>query len=265
VDTPRNLSQHAETVIVDPMLREALDYAECGLAVFPINGKVPFRGSHGVKDASTDPIRVRENWALHPRANIAIACGAASGIIVVEDDSDEARLELAALESKHGPLPATAMSKTRRGHHRYFSIPEGLRVPHKGQKRGSQLEIISDGHYVLASPSIHPSGIRYEWANDITEFAEAPNWLIQYALEKAGCNGCTNAAPALQGRRWVAEALYGPEAYSEKGEARIRDALRYLSADEEEDWFHRAAEIQALNWGGKRLRDFGRLVQDDTR
>jgi hypothetical protein len=126
----------------------------------------------------------------------------------------------------------------------FFSIPEGLRVPHKGQKRGSQLEIISDGHYVLAAPSIHPSGIRYAWANDITEFAEAPSWLIQYAVEKAGRDGCTNAAPTLQRRRWVAEALSDPEPHSEKGEARIRDALRYLSADKEQDWFYRAAEIK---------------------
>jgi hypothetical protein len=221
------------------MLREALGYAECGLAVFPVQGKVPFKHSHGVKDASTDPKKVRENWALHPLANIAIACGAASQIIVVEDDSAEARAELAALESKHGPLPPTVKSKARRGRHRYFSIANGVRVPNKGQKRGSPLEIISDGHYVVAPPSIHPSGIRYEWVDDVTDFAEAPDWLIQYAIEKAGRTD-------------------SPEAYSEKGEARIRDALRFLSSDNEEDWFHRAAEIESLKWGEK-----GYAVLDD--
>ena len=216
--------------VADAMLQEALSYAEYGLAVFPVHGKVPFKNSHGVKDASTDPEQVRQNWALHPFANIAIACGADSQIIVVEDDSDEARAELAALERKHGPLPPTAKSKARRGHHRYFSIANGVRVPHKGQKRGSPLEIISDGHYVLAPPSIHPSGIRYEWVDDVTDFAEAPEWLIQYAFEKAGRGD-------------------NPEAYSEKGEARIRGALRFLSSDREEDWFHRAAEIESLKWG----------------
>jgi hypothetical protein len=49
--------------------------------------------------------------------------------------------------------------------------------------------------------------------------------------------------------RSVAEASCSPEAYSEKGKARIRDALQYLSADEEGEWFYRAAEIQSLNWG----------------
>jgi hypothetical protein len=72
---------------VDPMLQEALDYAECRLAVFPVNGKVPFKHSHGVKDASTDPHRIREMWAAHPGANIAIACGAPSQIIAIDDDN----------------------------------------------------------------------------------------------------------------------------------------------------------------------------------
>jgi hypothetical protein len=241
-------SRDENTGAVDPMLREALNYAECGLAVFPVRGKVPFKNSHGVKDASTDPKKVRENWAVHPSANIAIACGAGSRIIVVEDDSDEARAELDALEGKHGALPRTSKSKTRRGHHRYLSIPDGVRVPHKGQKPGSPLEIISDGHYVVAPPSIHPSGTRYEWVDDVTDIAEAPDWLIQYAIEKTGR---TNS----------------PEAHSEKGEARIRDALRFLSSDKEEDWFHRAAEIESLKWGEKGyaiLDDWSKTTRGDN-
>jgi RecA-family ATPase len=192
-----------------------------------------------VKDASTDPKKVRENWALHPFANIAIACGAVSQIVVVEDDSAEARAELAALESKHGRLPPTAKSKTLRGHHRYLSIPNGVRVPHKGQKRGSPLEVISDGHYVVAPPSIHPSRIRYQWVDDVTDFAEAPDWLIRYAIE-------------------MSDRTDSPEVHREKGEARIRDALRFLSSDKEEYWFHRAAEIESLKWGEK-----GYAILDD--
>jgi hypothetical protein len=190
-------------------------------------------------------------------------CGAASQIIVIDDDSDEARAELAALESKHGALPPTALSKTRRGHHRYLSIPEGIRIPHKGKQDRSPLEIISDGHYVLAPPSIHPSGVPYVWANDITDFAEAPKWLIQYAIEKAGrtVGGLDGHECSAQiSRRITQDSLniYSPEAHSEKGEARIRDALRYLRPDEEGDWFLRSAEIHSLNWGEK-----GFAISDD--
>jgi hypothetical protein len=172
---------HAKISAVDPMFEEALAYAEAGLAVFPVNGKTPFKGSRGVYDASTDPARIREMWARRPGANIAIACGVASGIVVVDDDSDEARAELAALERQHGPLPETPKSRTRRGHHRYLSIPVGETVRHKGTREVSPLEVVSDGHYVVAPPSTHPEGIRYEWVNDIIEFAEAPRWLIRYA------------------------------------------------------------------------------------
>src|SRR5262244_3842378 len=137
------------------MRQAASDYANAGLAVFPVRGKIPFKGTHGVFDASTDPKRVDEMWAQHPGANIAMACGAVSRVIVVDDDSDEARAELADLEAKHGRLPFTGTSKTRRGHHRFFSIPNGVTVPHKGKKSDSPLEIISDGHYVVLPPSIH--------------------------------------------------------------------------------------------------------------
>jgi RecA-family ATPase len=263
VDAHLHSSQGTKAAAADPMLQEALDYAKCGLAVFPAQGKIPFKHSHGVKDASIDPGWIRGRWAEHPGANIAIACGSASQIIVVDDDSDEARAELATLEVKHGPLPPTAMSKTKRGHHRYFAIPKGRRIPHKGKRNGSPLEIISDRHYVLAPPSIHPSGIGYEWANDITEFAEAPNWLIQYATEKTGRtvgNRDNNRSPARIRRGITQDTLnnYSPEAYSEKAEARIRDALRFLKSDDEEDWFHRAAEIHSLNWEEK-----GYAILDD--
>jgi hypothetical protein len=189
------MDAHRKAPEPDLMLQEALDYAKCGLAVFPVNGTIPFRRSHKVKDASIDPKRIQEMWAKHPGANIAMACGAASQTIAVGDGSGEARAELAALENKHGPLPATALSTSPLGHCRYFSIPEGVSVPHIGKENGSQLEIISDGHYILLPPSIHPSGIRYEWANDITEFAETPDWMIQYA------NGKPKATPAGSGRQ----------------------------------------------------------------
>jgi hypothetical protein len=271
VDAHLHSSQGTKAAAADPMLHEALDYAECGLAVFPTQGKVPFKHSHGVKDASTDPDWIRRKWAQHPGANIAIACGSASQIIVVDDDSDEARAELATLEAKYGPLPPTAMSKTKRGHHRYFAIPEGHSIPHKAKKNGSPLEIISDRHYVLAPPSIHPSGIRYEWANDITEFADAPDWLIQYATEKTGrtVGNRDKTGPQRRSDAITEDSLniYSPEAYSERAEARIRDALRFLKSDDEEDWFHRAAEIHSLNWGEEGyaiLDDWSRTTQTDN-
>ena len=41
------------------------------------------------------------------------------------------------------------------------------------------IDVRGDGGYVLAPPSIHPSGKRYEWSVDCTStFAPAPEWLL---------------------------------------------------------------------------------------
>lgn len=248
------MDAHRQTPEPDLMLREALSYVECGLAVFPVNGKIPFKNSHGVKDAKIDPNRVQEMWAEHPRANIAIACGDVSQIIVVDDDSDEARAELATLENKYGPLPPTAVSKSRRGHHRYYSIPEGVSVPHKSKKNGSPLEIISDGHYVLAPPSIHPSGIRYEWGNDITEFAEAPDWLVQYAKGKLNVECTPLAIPGdvsakiKTERSTITTALNNtavPSPWTQMEEDRLRSALDWIPAHDRDIWLRVG---MALHW-----------------
>lgn len=55
----------------------ALWYAARGLHVFPLQplSKKPFPGSHGLKDATTDPHALREWWTAHPTANVAIATG----------------------------------------------------------------------------------------------------------------------------------------------------------------------------------------------
>jgi hypothetical protein len=71
----------------DQMLRAALAYAEMGFAVFPcaLRGKAPLT-EHGFKDASKDPEVIRALWRLHPGANVGIATGAISGIVVVDID-----------------------------------------------------------------------------------------------------------------------------------------------------------------------------------
>ena len=58
----------------------ALWYATRGLPVFPLQpaSKLPWRGTHGVKDATTDPDRIRSWWTSGPgfaESNIGLATG----------------------------------------------------------------------------------------------------------------------------------------------------------------------------------------------
>ncbi len=96
----------------------AVRYAERGLHVFPLapGTKIPLRGTHGSRDASRDPDRVRAWWAKTPRANIGGATGARSGTWVLDVDAHhDGDKSLAKLEAEHGPLPHTTQATTPRG------------------------------------------------------------------------------------------------------------------------------------------------------
>jgi hypothetical protein len=138
----------------------------CGRANCQSPGKHP-RTMRGVKDASTDPKQIEEWWRNGSAANIGIATGRDSCLLVIDLDSPQG---LAAFKGIHaanggGPLPYAPVVVTKRGWHIYFSIPQGSeRIPcstGKGSEQG--VDVRADGGYVVAPPSIHPSGHRYRW------------------------------------------------------------------------------------------------------
>lgn len=140
--------------------QSALDYAtRFGWAVFPLvpRGKTPLT-SHGFKDASTDPERIREWWTTTPDANIGIATGTASNLVVLDLDS---RAAVASFVEAYGD-PSTPCSTTGRGAHLLFAHPGG-RVRSRAGALGPEIDVRGDGGYIVAPPSIHPSGKAYGW------------------------------------------------------------------------------------------------------
>ncbi len=137
------------------LVEQALEYASRGWYVFPCRGKVPLT-HNGFKEASIDPVKINEWWTEWPDANIAVATGKISGIIVVDVDvkkgvgGDES---LFVLEEKFGKLPETLRSVTPSGgSHYFFRQPEGLDIPCKvGIEKG--IDIRGDGGYVILPPS----------------------------------------------------------------------------------------------------------------
>src|SRR6187399_1928561 len=71
----------------NPRLLAALGYAKRGWAVLPCRprGKSP-ANKHGFKDATTDKAAIVGAWAANPSANVGIATGAASKIVVLDVD-----------------------------------------------------------------------------------------------------------------------------------------------------------------------------------
>jgi putative DNA primase/helicase len=136
----------------------------CGNQDCSSAGKHP-RISGGCKAASNDPEVVHHWWSTWPDANIGIATGREAGIFVLDvDEKSGGPASLAELEARHGPLPATLRSTTGGGgFHLYFRYPADGRIPNSTSRVGPGLDVRGDGGYVVAPPSLHKSGRRYQW------------------------------------------------------------------------------------------------------
>ena len=138
------------------LMTAALDYVAKGFSIFPLKpgSKVPLT-ARGYKDASNDPEQVRQWWTQWPDANISLPTGKINGFFVVDIDG--------AYPEGWPPLPDTTVVKTRRGFHHYYHYPEGQDVPSANKLLKQAVDIKSDGGYIVAPPSIHSEGGRYEF------------------------------------------------------------------------------------------------------
>jgi hypothetical protein len=138
----------------------------CGRAGCNSPGKHP-RTKRGCKDASADPKQIEAWWGRWPGANIRIATGRSSGLLVIDLDSLQGLAAFKRIHVAHGaqPLPHTPVVVTGRGWHIYLVLPPGNgRMPCRAGKGSEQgMDVRADGGYVVAPPSIHPSGHIYRW------------------------------------------------------------------------------------------------------
>ena len=137
----------------------ALSYRDCGWRPIPIqaNGKEPLIRWKKYQEQSPTVEEINQWWNKWPDANVAILSGRGSGFVVIDIDSsagEEAFLEVV------GDL-STATSVTANGTHRLFQYPE---VPLGNKVRCLEgMDIRGDAGYIVAPPSIHPSGCQYRW------------------------------------------------------------------------------------------------------
>lgn len=157
------------------ILRQALNYARGGWAVLPVKprGKEPL-SRHGVHDATRDETTIHAWWTQWPEANIAIATGRLSNLVVVDIDGTPGELSLRRLVAEFGGLGKTLVAKTGRGRHFYFFCGAELR----SRRLAPGIDLRGDGGYVVAPPSVHPGGLRYTWCSPCLPLAALPAaWL----------------------------------------------------------------------------------------
>jgi hypothetical protein len=93
--------------------------------------------------------------------------------------------------AEHGSLPKTLCAKTgrkgadgkRKGCHYYFRVPGGAAIRNSAGALGKGLDIRADGGYVVAPPSLHPSGLLYEWLAPEQPLADTPPWMLARLAE----------------------------------------------------------------------------------
>lgn len=171
-------------------LKAALMYAtKYKWAVFPVSQitKKPLT-PHGCKDAKKDPGAIKNWWKKWPDASIGIATGAASGLIVIDEDIDENKgkdgyHEVQAWERINGRLPDTVQAITGRGgYHLYFKY-DGTDIGNRTDLLDG-VDVRGEGGYVIAPPSKHPNGTEYQWEYSPEDIEIAPvNDTVKKLLE----------------------------------------------------------------------------------
>lgn len=176
----------------------ALEIVSLELAVFPLRprGKAPLT-PHGHLDATTDEAVIRDWWERWPQANVGLAVP--RGLVVVDIDDLKA---LPRLRAEGRELPATVKSTTGRGLHLFYRVEAELR---NAVQLFPGVDLRGVGGYVVAPPSIHPTGAQYRWEvpPSPASFAEAPGWIGEAALERRG----GHARPPEEWRRITTERV----------------------------------------------------------
>lgn len=169
-------------------LDSALRYAALGLSVLPVKlgtKKPDLRRWKQYQKRRATENEVR-GWFSEGKRNLAVVCGETSGRLVVLDFEDEGAYRYCFPEPLAGrafPVVATGGG----GVHVYIrskgTVPE---LP-KTLKPVLPLDLQGEGRYVVAPPSVHPSGGIYRWVAELEgEIPEARlDPLLAFLRERA--------------------------------------------------------------------------------
>jgi hypothetical protein len=222
-----------------PMLGYAQEYLGMGYPVFPVCSPRMGRHDHGQKPCtnpgkrplvSWEPYQsrlpsedeVRSWWSHWPTANIGMATGVRSGVVVLDCDSVEARQE--ALSA--GGLDKTPAVWTGKPGGVHFWLEHPIDEVRNFARRLPGLDFRGDGGYVLLPPSVHASGASYRWNANTAGMALAP--IPEWLWELLRGTGEAEGAPGEHEPLDVEEMLQGfPEGQRDDGLFRFACRLRH--------------------------------------
>jgi len=197
-------------------LNEALDLIEYGFHLIPLHSvnkdgtctcgnNCNSEGKHPmIQDwpncASRESEQIKKWWRRWPDANIGIACGSISDLVVLDmDPRHNGENSLDELENRIGVFTQTTTITTGSGgKHFYYRFPGKNLIKNSSGKLGEGLDIKTDGGYVVAPGSLHKSGNTYDWLFDINYMVPFPDKLIKELNQQSKQKGVKNDFHSLQ-------------------------------------------------------------------
>ena len=172
---------------MSPIAQAAMAYCTAGWSVVPLRprDKRPLIAWERFQHERASPATIAEWYRQWPDANVGVVTGEISNLVVLDiDPKHGGDTSVGRLERRFAPLPLTVEATTGGGgRHLYFAHPAGLVHNRAGLVQG--VDVRGDGGYIVAPPSVHPSGERYAWVPgrspaELT-LAALPRWIFASA------------------------------------------------------------------------------------
>lgn len=188
----------------ETLLDEALFWASQDVPVFPLNWPIDGKcscprgaecknpGKHplaklvpnGLTDATTDPDVIRSWWTKFPQANLGVRTGYAFDVLDIDGELGAETFKR--LAAKHGSPQHVADVATGRDLGLHLFVVPGGQKNETGGLGGMPpgIDVRGRGGYIVAPPSLHVSGNRYEWLSHFRDGVilgnrDWPEWIAE--------------------------------------------------------------------------------------
>jgi hypothetical protein len=155
----------------------AKQYVGMGWSVIPVlaNAKRPAVTWKSYQTNIPDEATLDHWFAYGTGYGIAVVTGSVSELLVLDCDNNNA-----VQDAIRRGIPDTPTALTSKGQHFYFRY-SGNSIRNSASKIADGMDIRAEGGYVVAPPSIHPTGAPYTWLISPLEceLAPPPPWLLQ--------------------------------------------------------------------------------------
>lgn len=200
-------------------------------------------------------------WARWPHANVAVATGPVSGLAVIDvDPRNDGEHTLALLQLEQGELPPTLESKTGGGGRHLWYALDGATMP--SGELGPGAELKADRGLIVAPPSRHASGRRYEWIDYSVEPATLPRWVGSLVTPPAPKGASSHQAGPV---RTESEQAEFREAWARVGVDLVAGDAHYICPFHDDHHPSLHIDAEGCRWfcfGCRKGGGTGRLLQE---